>query len=78
MQPLAVVHGFDKGSDGGSGLAQIATAASIDLLLLQSLDEAFGLGVVVRIADAGSCWAGSCAARISVYSAQAYWTPRSE
>jgi hypothetical protein len=51
MQPLAVVHGFDKGSDGASGLAQIAIAASIDLFLLQGLHEAFGLGVVVRIAD---------------------------
>jgi len=24
MQPLTVVHGFDKGSDGALGLAQIA------------------------------------------------------
>src|SRR5215831_21254258 len=51
MQPLAVVHGLDEGSDSVSGLAQIAIAASIDLLLLQSLHEAFSLGVVVRIAD---------------------------
>jgi hypothetical protein len=51
MQPLTVVHGFDEGSDGASGLAQIATA-SVDLFLLQGFHEAFSLGVVVRIADA--------------------------
>jgi hypothetical protein len=52
MQPVAVVHGFDKGSDGASGLAQVAIAASVDLFLLEGFHEAFGLGVVVRIADA--------------------------
>jgi hypothetical protein len=52
MEPLTVVHGFDKGSDGASGLAQIAIAASVDLFLLQGFHEAFGLGVVVRIANA--------------------------
>jgi hypothetical protein len=51
MQALAVVDGFDKGADGASGLAQIAIAVSVDLLLLQGFHEAFGLGVVVGIPD---------------------------
>ena len=51
MQPLAVVGGFDKGSDRASGLAQIAIAASTNFFLLQSFHEVFGLGVVVRVAD---------------------------
>src|SRR5580704_9139195 len=51
MQPLTVVDGFDKGPDGASGLIQIAVAASVDLLRLQGLHEAFGLGILVRIAD---------------------------
>jgi hypothetical protein len=40
------INGFDKGADGASGLAQIAIAAFVNLLLLQSFHEAFGLGVL--------------------------------
>jgi hypothetical protein len=66
---------FDKGADGVSGLAQIAIARSVNLLLLQGFHEAFGRGAVVRIADTTPA---RTEALISVYSAQAYWTPRSE
>jgi hypothetical protein len=37
-------------------LAQVATAACVDLFLIQGFHEAFALGVVVGIAD-GSYWA---------------------
>jgi len=51
MQPLAVVDAFDEGANGTSSVAQIEIAACVDLLLLQGFDEAFGLGIVVGIAD---------------------------
>jgi hypothetical protein len=43
-------------SSRASGLAQIAIAASAFSLLLLGFHEGFGLGVVARIADAGSYW----------------------
>jgi hypothetical protein len=56
MQPLAVVQSLDKGSNGASGLAQIAIGACVFLFLLLGFREGFGLGVVLGIGDAGSYW----------------------
>src|SRR3954454_6109693 len=52
MQPLAVVDLFDEGADLLAGIIDVAIVSSVDLLLLERLHEALGLGIVVGIADA--------------------------
>jgi hypothetical protein len=56
MQPLAVVQSFDKGSDGALALGANCDSWLRFLFLLLGFHEGFGLGLVVRMADAGSCW----------------------
>ena len=50
MQPLLVVDIGDEAIDPASGIAEIDEGRSIDLFGLERLHEAFGLGVVERIA----------------------------
>lgn len=49
MQPVGVVDVFDEGADAGVGVGEIGVGSPVDLLGVQRLHEAFGLGVVVRV-----------------------------
>jgi len=50
VQPVGVVDVFDEGADAGVGVGEIGVGSPVDLLDLERLHEAFGLGVVVRVA----------------------------
>ena len=47
VQALLVVDGFDEGTDAALGLPVIAVEPAVDLLGLERLHEALGLGVVI-------------------------------
>ena len=49
MQPLVVVSNFKEGRQIGAHCVEVAPAIADHLLLVESLHERFGLGVVVRI-----------------------------
>src|SRR5580704_19058219 len=52
VQPSAIVIAFDKLLDVGLQIGPVAVPASVNLLLFERLDEAFALGVVVRVSGA--------------------------
>src|SRR5450631_4950118 len=62
VQALLVVDLLDEGADAARGFMVIAIEPAIDLLGLERLHEALGLGVVVGIADPAH--AGDNAARL--------------
>ena len=51
VQALGVVDLLDEGADAARGFMVIAIEPAVDLLGLERLHEALGLGVVVGIAD---------------------------
>ena len=52
VQPSAIVDVLDEGADHLAGVLEIAIVSAVDLLVLESLDEALRLRVVIRITDA--------------------------
>ena len=50
MQPLGVVDVLDEAADVGHGLCERPVLLQVDFLALQGLEEALGLGILVRIA----------------------------
>jgi len=52
VQSPTIVDLLDEGADRGACVADVSIGSSIDLLVLERLDEALRLGVVVGIADA--------------------------
>ncbi len=52
MEAFAIVRGFQKGSDSGSCLGQVAVFDAMHLLVLKRLHEALGFSIVVRVAFA--------------------------
>jgi hypothetical protein len=61
VQPLPVVDRLDEAADPLSCVFGVSVGAPVDLLLFECFHEAFGLGVVVRVAD--PLWASSTMAR---------------
>ena len=51
MQPVFVIHLFDKPLERSPGLGQIAVLLPVDLLGLPRLQETFRPGMIVRIPD---------------------------
>ena len=50
VEALGVVDGFDEGADLAAGVLEVGLGLGVDLLGLQRLHEALGLGVVERVA----------------------------
>jgi hypothetical protein len=53
MQTLAIVDLLDEGTDLGARMAEVTICAASYFLVLERLDEALRLGIVVRIAGRG-------------------------
>ena len=62
VQAFLVVDLFDEGYDAAAGVAEVGVSLAVDLFGLQRLHEAFGLGVVARVARSAHASAG-CRAR---------------
>src|SRR4051812_12158140 len=58
MQAVAVVDLLDEGTDLDARMMRVAIGAAVDLLVLECLDEALRLCVVVGVSRHGSFWAG--------------------
>lgn len=50
MQPLLIVHIIDELANLPLGVPERLVLVEIDLLPLQGFEEAFGLGIVIRVA----------------------------
>ena len=78
MQSLAIVDVVDEDADCLTGVTEIAIIPAVDLLLLECLHEALGLGAVVRVTDAAYARLGTVRLQQDRVLATSVLHPRSE